>query len=147
MDVDEIKEALGLPGKSRAGLAAALEVDVSQISRLLNGKRHLKVHEVEIIRSYFYGTDVGPVEDRTSIARAALAAQAKVFNLDIIRDLLDEADRCGIDLATTITAALGTAIEENSGDVWRRENDEGVRQYVERVQRRGVFAEGMTTLS
>ncbi len=67
MDVDEIKESLSLPGKSRGGLAAALEVDVSQISRLLNGKRHLKVHEVEIIRNYFYGTDVGPAESEITL--------------------------------------------------------------------------------
>ena len=55
MDIEEIREGLLLPGKSRVGLAAALGIDVSQISRLLNGKRSLKVHEVESIRAYLYG--------------------------------------------------------------------------------------------
>ncbi len=50
--VEQIKEGLARPGKSQKGLAAALGVDNSTVSRLLAGRRPLRVHEVPQILSY-----------------------------------------------------------------------------------------------
>ncbi|WP_206035723.1 S24 family peptidase [Roseomonas sp. HF4] len=50
--VEQIKEGLARPGKSQKGLAAVLGVDNSTVSRLLTGKRPLRVHEVPQILAY-----------------------------------------------------------------------------------------------
>lgn len=52
-NVEWIKEALERdPSKSRAGIAAALGVDRSAVTRLLSGERQLKLHEAEKIADY-----------------------------------------------------------------------------------------------
>src|SRR5438270_14042719 len=51
-----IKDGLSRPGKSQNGLAEALDVDPSSISRLLKGARQVKTREIEMISSYLgYG--------------------------------------------------------------------------------------------
>lgn len=52
MDIDWIRQGLGKPGKTQRGLAVALGVDASAISRLLNGTRQLKVSEIATVASY-----------------------------------------------------------------------------------------------
>lgn len=51
-DVDWIREGLEKPGKSRKGLAAALNTDAAVVTRILQGKRELKARELPIIRAY-----------------------------------------------------------------------------------------------
>lgn len=53
MDVAWIREQLTKPGKSQAGLARALNLNPSQINRLLKGNRQLKANEIEKVRAYF----------------------------------------------------------------------------------------------
>jgi hypothetical protein len=68
LTVDDIREGLSRPGKTQKGLAAALGVDNSQISRLLTGKRHLRAHEIPIILGYLeMGGAPGPGRSRTTI--------------------------------------------------------------------------------
>ena len=118
MEVQEIRQGLLKPGKSRAGLAERLGVDVSQISRLLNGKRHLKVHELPIIEDYLYGD--GPretaqrnphwVEPHDSAGMATSPQNAEA--LSAISHLIDEADRYDVNVAETIVRALRQAIDD-----------------------------------
>ncbi|MCZ8147580.1 MAG: helix-turn-helix transcriptional regulator [Roseomonas sp.] len=61
LTVEEIRAGLAQPGKSQKGLAAALGVDNSQISRLLAGKRSLRVHEVPLILAYLESNAAGPI--------------------------------------------------------------------------------------
>jgi phage repressor protein C with HTH and peptisase S24 domain len=52
MDIDWIRRGLQKPGKTQRGLAAALGVDASAISRLLAGTRQLKAAEIEAVTRY-----------------------------------------------------------------------------------------------
>jgi phage repressor protein C with HTH and peptisase S24 domain len=52
LTIEQIREGLTKPGKTQKGLAAALGVDNSQISRLLTGRRQLRAHEVPLILAY-----------------------------------------------------------------------------------------------
>ena len=52
LSIEQIREGLSQPGKSQKGLAAALGVDNSQISRLLAGRRQLRTHEIPMILAY-----------------------------------------------------------------------------------------------
>lgn len=61
LTIEQIREGLAQPGKSQKGLAAALGVDNSQISRLLSGKRELRMHEVPAILAYLEGEATGTV--------------------------------------------------------------------------------------
>lgn len=68
LTIEEIRDGLALPGKTQKGLAAALGVDNSQISRLLTGKRNLRAHEIPIILSYLeMGGAPGPGRTRTIV--------------------------------------------------------------------------------
>lgn len=52
-NVEWIKEALERdPAKTRAGIAEALGIDKSAVTRLLSGERQLKFHEAEKIAAY-----------------------------------------------------------------------------------------------
>lgn len=52
MDVEEIRRGLQKPGKTQRGLAQALGVDPSAVTRLLKGERQLKAAEIEKVRQY-----------------------------------------------------------------------------------------------
>ena len=68
LTIEQIREGLTHPGKTQKGLAAALGVDNSQISRLLTGKRNLRAHEIPIILAYLeMGGVPGPGRTRTIV--------------------------------------------------------------------------------
>ena len=68
LTLEEIREGLARPGKSQKGLAAAMGVDNSTISRLLSGKRPMRTNEVPLILAYLeMGTGLPPVRGRTAI--------------------------------------------------------------------------------
>jgi repressor LexA len=52
MELDEIVEGLKKPGKSKKGLAEALDRQPSAVTALLHGEREIKAREVPIIRAY-----------------------------------------------------------------------------------------------
>jgi len=120
MDIEEIREGLLLPGKSRVGLAAALGIDVSQISRLLNGKRSLKVHEVESIRAYLYGAVKSGCGETPSDPFA---------KLKVVRELLDEAELAGLEPVSIIVNSLRDAIARRKSETWRAESQEKLDEY------------------
>lgn len=53
MHIDEVLRGLEKPGKNKIGLAKALGVDPAAITRLIQGRRQIKVGEVQVIRDYF----------------------------------------------------------------------------------------------
>ena len=68
LTLDEIRQGLAQPGKTQKGLAAALGVDNSTVSRMLSGKRPLRAHEIPIILGYLeMGGVPGPGRTRTTI--------------------------------------------------------------------------------
>jgi len=139
MQIEDIKQGLKQPGKSRAGLARCLGVDVSQVSRLLNGKRQLKVKEVPVIQHYIYGDDVACGSSPSSIEEVVRGAQERLINLEIISDLLDESERCGLDAPQIIAEALQEAIAERKSDAWLEKNREAIQRYNAFVRQNGVF--------
>ena len=60
MRIEWIREALKRPGKSQRGLAKALGIAPSGVSRLLSGQRALKAAEIEIVQAYLDDSALGP---------------------------------------------------------------------------------------
>ena len=52
MELDWIRDGLATPGKTQRGLATALGVDPSAISRLLAGTRQLRAAELPVVAAY-----------------------------------------------------------------------------------------------
>ncbi|MGE3338764.1 MAG: helix-turn-helix transcriptional regulator [Alphaproteobacteria bacterium] len=52
MDLDWIRDGLTRPGKTQRGLAAALGIDPSAVSRLLTGRRRLRADEIVAVADY-----------------------------------------------------------------------------------------------
>lgn len=57
LDLSWITNGLKQPGKTRAGIAKAMGVSAAQVTRILQGKRHLRAKDIETIASYL-GIDV-----------------------------------------------------------------------------------------
>jgi 3,4-dihydroxy 2-butanone 4-phosphate synthase/GTP cyclohydrolase II len=74
-----IKDGLSRPGKSQNGLAEALDVDPSSVSRLLKGARQVKTREIELISSYLgYGPPADAFGSGSGRPRGAAASTAAV---------------------------------------------------------------------
>jgi phage repressor protein C with HTH and peptisase S24 domain len=85
MDIDWIRQGLALPGKTQRGLAAALGVDASAVSRLLNGARQIKAAEIAVAAAY-----LGVAPPAGLMPRAALPAQPLAYASSVMhgpRDL------------------------------------------------------------
>lgn len=52
MEIAEIRRGLEKPGKSQRGLAKAMGIEASAVSRLLKGERKLQLHEVQKVQAY-----------------------------------------------------------------------------------------------
>lgn len=64
----QIREGLAQPGKTQKGLAAALGLDNSQVSRMLAGRRPLRAHEIPIILAYLESNAVlSPGRSKTAL--------------------------------------------------------------------------------
>jgi phage repressor protein C with HTH and peptisase S24 domain len=69
MDLEWIKQGLKKPGKSQRGLAAALGIDPSGVSRLLAGTRELKAAEIAKVEAYLDApADLGAPAVRADMA-------------------------------------------------------------------------------
>ncbi len=58
-EIDWIRDGLDKPGKTQRGLAQALGLDPSAISRLLTGSRQLRAAEIPVVAAYL-GSDAPP---------------------------------------------------------------------------------------
>lgn len=59
LTLEQIREGLAQPGKSQKGLAAAMGVDESTVSRLLSGRRPMRAHEIPVILGYLEAGSAG----------------------------------------------------------------------------------------
>lgn len=71
MDIVKIRKGLEKPGKSQRGLAQALGVDPTAVSRLLNGQRQLKLSEVPKVEAYLASSTGPEPEKGTGASNAA----------------------------------------------------------------------------
>jgi SOS-response transcriptional repressor LexA len=60
IDAEWIRDRLQATGKTQRALAQALELDPSAVSRLLDGSRQLKAHEIPRVVEFFQGGSVTP---------------------------------------------------------------------------------------
>jgi len=90
MELDWIRDGLAKPGKTQRGLATALGVDPSAISRLLAGTRQLRAAELPVVATYLDSpipSDLTP-DDRPMIAtRPATSTRPVSQTGTVIRDL------------------------------------------------------------
>lgn len=90
-----IREGLRQPGKTQAGLAAALGIDRAQVTRLLQGRRELKQREVKTVAEYLGGdapADLGPETDGPTRARSVTEAIEAIGRGEIVV-VTDDDDR------------------------------------------------------
>ncbi|MEK9900096.1 MAG: S24 family peptidase [Rhodospirillaceae bacterium] len=76
-ELDWIRDGLAQPGKTQRGLAAALGVDPSAISRLLGGERQLRAAELPLVVAYLDAAIPSGLAPETAVApRAPATSQA-----------------------------------------------------------------------
>jgi phage repressor protein C with HTH and peptisase S24 domain len=63
MHIKWIRDGLTRSGKTQRGLAKAMGIDPSNVSRLLSGQRKLKLEEIDAVAAYF-GTGPGAIAPR-----------------------------------------------------------------------------------
>lgn len=66
MDIGWIRDSLKKPGKTQRGLAAALGIDPTGVSRLLSGERQLKAAELDKVHAYFAAKEPQSAPAKTS---------------------------------------------------------------------------------
>lgn len=86
--VEWVRSGLAQKGFSQKGLAKALNVDASAISKLVAGKRLLKAHEIKIAAEYF-GTPPPELEVQLSDSRLVAAAVAGPVEAGAFREVDD----------------------------------------------------------
>jgi phage repressor protein C with HTH and peptisase S24 domain len=90
-EVAWIRDGLARPGKTQRGLAAALGVDPSAVSRLLTGARQLRAAELPVVAAYLEADPPAllarmphPAPGRTAQARAQTSQAAGARNLPVM---------------------------------------------------------------
>jgi transcriptional regulator with XRE-family HTH domain len=78
MFVEWIKKGLAKPGKHQKGLADALGIDRSGVSKLLSGERQIKANEIEKIAAYLEE----PPPSRMMSLRYRIGAGQTVYAID-----------------------------------------------------------------
>lgn len=90
-DIEWIRAGLEKPGKTQRGLAAALGVDPSAVSRLLAGSRHLRAAELPLV-AFYLESDVpdalsGPADPAPAARQRQTSATTRAFGVAVARDL------------------------------------------------------------
>lgn len=67
----------------------------------------------------------------------------KPVNLSVNGDLLAVARELNINLSATMEAALAEAIKRKQSERWLAENQAAIHAYNERVDKHGVFSDGL----
>ena len=76
-------------------------------------------------------------------ARSASAKRAA--NVSVRVDLLEQARRHDINLSRALEERLVELLREKERDAWRVRNRAAIEAYNERVEREGVFGDGLRT--
>ncbi len=69
--------------------------------------------------------------------------QKKSTNLSINSDLLRRARACKINLSRTLEERLTEILREQEREAWRLENAEAINDYNARIEKNGVFSDGL----
>ena len=70
-------------------------------------------------------------------------APKKATNLSINSDLLSQARTMNINLSATLEQALAETLQQRQSEQWLAENQAAIAAYNERVEREGVFSDGL----
>ena len=71
------------------------------------------------------------------------AAPKKATNLSVNRDLLERAKALNINLSQSFEQHLEMLVREAEQKRWRAENRDAIESYNERIEREGVFSDGL----
>jgi antitoxin CcdA len=71
------------------------------------------------------------------------APQKKSTNLSINSDLLRRARAHKINLSRTLEKRLTEILREEEGEAWRLENSAAIKDYNARIEKNGVFSDGL----
>jgi len=78
-------------------------------------------------------------------ARSPAAAVKRPANVSIRSDLLDKARQHEINLSRTLEERLVELIRQKEREAWLERNRAAMQAYNERVDREGVFSDGLRT--
>ena len=70
-------------------------------------------------------------------------ARKKPTNLSLNRDLLQQARELRINLSQTLERCLAQMLLDEKRRVWREENQEAIDAYNRRIEKQGVFSNGL----
>ena len=72
-------------------------------------------------------------------------AKKKSVNLSINSDLLEQAKEQKINLSQTLENSLLELLKQKQREHWVRENESAIQEYNQRVEKEGVFSDGLRT--
>ncbi len=75
--------------------------------------------------------------------RESAAGNKRSANLSINAELLDQAKALDINLSATLEQALDAEVRARLREKWLEENREAIAAYNERVERDGVWSDGL----
>lgn len=78
-----------------------------------------------------------------SAAKYNSQAKKQSVNLSINSDLLEQAREKKINLSQTLENALISLIKQKQREQWVKENDSAIKEYNERIEKHGVFSDGL----
>lgn len=70
-------------------------------------------------------------------------AKKKSVNLSINSDLVEKARAQNINLSQTLENTLLELIRQKEREHWVKENQDGIEEYNKRVEKQGVFSDGL----
>ncbi|MEO8203820.1 MAG: type II toxin-antitoxin system CcdA family antitoxin [Betaproteobacteria bacterium] len=76
-------------------------------------------------------------------ARLPPAASKRPANVSVRAELLDKAKRLGINLSRTLEERLEELVREAEGRQWLAQNKRAVDAYNRRIEREGVWSDGL----
>ncbi|KPJ93075.1 MAG: acetoacetyl-CoA synthase [Gammaproteobacteria bacterium SG8_15] len=70
-------------------------------------------------------------------------ARKKSVNLSINSDLVEKARALNINLSQTLENSLLELLRQKEREQWVKENEEAIAEYNKRVEKEGVFSDGL----
>ena len=70
-------------------------------------------------------------------------APKKATNLSINSDLLKKAKSYNINLSKSFESYLNELVKQKAEEAWREENAQAIEAFNKRVERQGVFSDGL----
>jgi len=72
-----------------------------------------------------------------------IQAQKRSANLSINSDLLNQAKALKINLSATLERSLAEEIRKHKEVSWRTENKQAIDEYNQRIEKHGLFSDGL----